>query len=337
MKVSIVIPCRNEVKQIEECLTAIYGNTLLESEEVEVLVVDGMSDDGTRELLESIKPKFRNLQIVDNVQQVTPIAFNLGVKAAKGDFIQIIGARQIISKNYLQEAVSLLESKSEVWCVGGRVNNHFTDVTSRIIGKAMDTPFGIGGGNFRIKEDSGYVDTIGTPMYPKFVFDKIGYFDEELVRNQDDDFNYRVTNAGGKIYHLHTISLDYFVRAKYAGLKRQYFQYGYWKVYVNKKHKSVTTIRQLFPPALVLFALASVPLALIHCYILITILGIWCMYFILAKYFALKKASNFQEYLGIIRSFLILHFQYGAGYLKGVFHFLILRKKPSKKEQKLSR
>ena len=176
MKVSIVIPCRNEVRQIEECLTAIYGNTLLASEEVEVLVVDGMSDDGTRELLESIKSKFRNLQIVDNVQQVTPIAFNLGVKAAKGDFIQIIGARQIISKNYLEEAVSLLESKLEVWCVGGRVNNHFTDVTSRIIGKAMDTPFGIGGGNFRIKEDSGYVDAIGTPMYPKFVFDKIYYF-----------------------------------------------------------------------------------------------------------------------------------------------------------------
>ncbi|MFM7978930.1 MAG: glycosyltransferase family 2 protein, partial [Candidatus Fonsibacter sp.] len=90
-------------------------------------------------------------------------------------------------------------------------------------------------------------------MYPKFVFDMIGLFDEQLVRNQDDDFNFRITKAGGKIWFENDIVLDYYVRSNFKGLSRQFYQYGYWKVFVNKKHKTFTTFRQLAPPVFILY------------------------------------------------------------------------------------
>ncbi|SFT76715.1 Glycosyltransferase, GT2 family [Lishizhenia tianjinensis] len=337
MKVSIVIPCRNEVAYIEECISAIYANTLCKNEEVEVLVVDGMSDDGTTELVQSLLPKYTNLRLIINDRKVTPVAFNLGITESTGEYYQIVGARHIICEDYLEKEIQILEENPDIWCVGSKLINEYTNQEGAIISKAMDTPFGMGVGNFRILDKSGYTDTVTSPMYPRWVFDKIGMFDEELVRNQDDEFNFRVTQAGGKIWFEASIWLKYYVRSTYAGLKKQFFQYGYWKVFVNKKHKAVTTLRQLFPPLFVLFALVSIPLALLHPFLKYGILSIWVLYAFLALYFGAKKGDGFKESLGIIRSFLIMHFQYGGGYLKGIYHFYILHRKPSQRETKLSR
>ena len=254
MKIAVVIPCRNEVRNIEECIRAIYASDLPGNCELFVNVVDGKSNDGTLELLENLQTKYRGLKIVTNEKQLTPYAFNLGIYATKdADFYQIIGARQVVSPNYLKEAVGTLQNNPEIWCVGGAVENVYLTEEGKMIAKAMGTSFGMGLGNFRTLSESGFVDTVGTPMYPAWVFEKIGYFDEELIRNQDDDFNFRVTKAGGKIWYNALISLKYYVRGSIGQLWKQFMQYGYWKVYVNKKHKAVTTLRQLVPPLFVLF------------------------------------------------------------------------------------
>lgn len=337
MKVSVVIPCRNERPYILECLDAIYANTLLKTEEIEVLIIDGQSDDGTRELVESVLGKYQNLRLIDNPDRITPVAFNLGVKNSTGEYVQRVDARHIICEKHLETGIRLLENQNEIWCVGSKLINEYTNQEGAIISKAMDTPFGMGVGNFRILEKSGFTDTVTSPMYPRWVFDKIGMFDEELVRNQDDEFNYRLTQAGGKVWFEASIWLKYYVRSTYPGLKKQFFQYGYWKVFVNKKHKAVTTLRQLFPPLFVLFAILSVPLMLIHPIFTYGISLVWILYITLALYFGLKKGANLKESLGIIRSFLIMHFQYGGGYLKGIYHFYLLNRKPSQRETKLSR
>lgn len=337
MKVSVVIPCRNEKPYIIECLDAIYANTLVGKDEIEVLIIDGQSDDGTRELVESVLDKYKNLQIIENPDRITPIAFNLGVKNSTGEYVQRVDARHIICENHLEKGIELLENQTKIWCVGSKLINEYTNQEGAIISKAMDTPFGMGVGNFRILEKSGFTDTVTSPMYPRWVFDKVGLFDEELVRNQDDEFNYRVTQAGGKIWFESSIWLKYYVRSTYAGLKKQFFQYGYWKVFVNKKHKAVTTLRQLFPPAFVLFAALSIPLAFIHSLIAAGIIAVWLLYLLLALYFSVRKGNKLKEYFGIFRSFLIMHFQYGGGYLKGIYHFYILNRKPSQRETKLSR
>ena len=340
MKISVVIPCRNEEAYIEECVHAIYACDLPDEAEIQVFVVDGMSDDNTRTLVRQLRSKYPTLKLVDNTKQLTPFAFNLGIYAGgEVDYVQIVGARHILSKNYLERSLKILNEKEDVWCVGGNIINEYVNETGEIISKAMSTSFGMGLGNFRTLEKSGYTDTVTSPMYPYWVFEKIGFFDEELIRNQDDDFNFRVEQAGGKIYYEHSISLKYYVRGNYKGLWRQFFQYGYWKVYVNRKHKAVTTLRQLVPPLFVLY-LFSIPL--IGLTLPLFVFGIWSiplgLYFLLMIN-SIKSLPNTKLGDGyeLFLTFIILHISYGLGYLKGIIHFFLLGKKPAESQKRLSR
>jgi GT2 family glycosyltransferase len=272
---------------------------------------------------------------------LTPFAFNLGLKKRPdANYQQIIGARHIISSNYLLNCIKKIESDSSVWCVGGRIINEYINEKGKIIASAMSTTFGMGLGNFRTLEKSGFTDTVTSPMYPRFVFDKIGYFDEELIRNQDDDFNFRVTQAGGKIFYDHDISLEYYVRGNFKSLWKQFFQYGYWKVYVNKKHKAVTTLRQLVPPIFVVYLFLFAIIGLLACNLsLFTFFGFpLVLYTFMALYFGAQAAkTNNVSFFQVVKTFPILHISYGLGYLKGILHFLLLRKKPSEKEKTMSR
>ncbi len=337
MKLSVIIPCRNEVNFIEECIEAIYSNDLPLTCELNVIIVDGLSDDGTRDKIKTLSNRFPNLFLVDNTLQLTPYAFNLGIHYIKADYYQIVGARQILTPNYLSKSLSVFSEKPDVWCVGGLVNNVYVNQVGEVISKAMSTTFGMGLGTFRTLQESNYTDTFGTPMYPSWVFDKIGYFDEELIRNQDDDYNFRVIKAGGKIWFESSISLKYYVRGNYSGLYKQFYQYGYWKVYVNKKHGEVTTLRQLVPPLFVLYIFTLPLLSFLDLNIAkIFSIGL-LLYFGLAFWFTLKKLKSIKEFFGIFKTFPILHFSYGLGYLQGIIHFLILMKKPSNKQKSLSR
>jgi glycosyltransferase involved in cell wall biosynthesis len=337
MIISVVIPCRNEERHIQKCVEHIYGSDLESDVSLEVIIVDGMSDDNTLSIIKSMQAKFDTLQLVTNVQKVTPVAFNLGINAAKGDYIQIVGARQLISANYLQAAMDKLVAEPTIWCIGGAVENVYENPESILIGKAMSSSFGVGVGNFRIVKEATYTDTVGTPMYPKNVFDKIGLFDEQLVRNQDDELNYRIIKAGGKIYLDPNFSLKYFVRAKINHLKKQYYQYGYWKVYVNKKHKTITTLRQLVPLIFVLCLIFGIMLSLLFPILWFVFFGGLLVYASVALYAGQKEGGTVKEGLNIAKIFPVLHLSYGFGYLIGVFHFLVFNKNPSSKSKELSR
>ena len=337
MRLSVIIPCRNEVRFIRECIEAIYLNDLPFGIELSVIVVDGMSDDGSRELVQKTAKSHTKLFLIDNLEKLTPYAFNLGLNFLEADYYQIVGARHIISTNYLRKSIELLETNNLIWCVGGKLINQYTTNTSKIISKAMDTSFGMGLGNFRILEKSNFTDTVTSPMYPNWVFEKIGYFDDELIRNQDDDFNFRVTQAGGKIWFESEISLKYYVRGNFKGLSKQFFQYGYWKVYVNKKHKNITTFRQLVPPLFVVYLL-MVPFSFILSFKFGEFFSLGLIFYMLLSFMvSFKKSIGIKEFFGIFKTFPILHFSYGLGYLQGLIHFIILGKKPSDKQKSLSR
>lgn len=338
IKLTVVIPCRNELKYIRSCVEAIYACDLPEGCDMRVFVVDGKSDDGTVAEIDRLAVEFPGLELVVNERQLTPYAFNLGIYAGgKTDYVQIVGARHMLSKNYFAECLSVLQNDPSVWCVGGRIINQFENEQGRIISKAMSTSFGMGLGNFRALKTSGFTDTVTSPMYPYHVFETIGFFDEDLVRNQDDDFNFRVTEAGGKIYYSHDISLEYYVRGNMRNLWRQFNQYGYWKVFVNRKHKAVTTMRQLVPPAFVLF-LFLLPLTfLIHWYLGLAALCGLAVYVGLGLLVALRAADKPKEVLALWSVFPVLHLSYGLGYLKGMIDFLVLRKNPSDHAKRLSR
>ncbi len=337
MKVSVVIPCRNEKAFVGRCIEAIYNSELPEHVHIKVIVVDGMSNDGTREELDRLQTIYTSLNVVDNIQQLTPIAFNLGIHYCDFDFLQIIGARHIITANYISKSIDILINKPEIWCVGGKIKNVFTTEDSQVISEAMSTSFGMGLGNFRTLNESSFTDTVTSPMYPKFVFEKIGYFDEQLVRNQDDDFNFRVNKAGGKIWFESEIALDYYVRSNYSGLMKQFYQYGYWKVFVNTKHKTVTTWRQLIPPVFVLYVFSIVFLPFLPFLFTLFYSLPFILYLILLVFVSLRCAKKSTSVFAFIRTFIILHFSYGSGYLHGILNFIILKRKPSKNQMRLSR
>ena len=298
----------------------------------DVYVVDGMSNDSTRSIVSSLKLEFKTLHLIDNLKKLTPYAFNLGIFQNKdADYIQIIGARHIVSDNYLSKSLEILKNDTSIWCVGGKIINEYTNETSEIISNAMGSSFGMGIGNFRTLTKSGYTDTVTSPLYPMWVFEKIGFFDEELIRNQDDDFNFRLTKAGGKVWFESEISLRYYVRASYKNVAKQFFQYGYWKVFVNKKHKAVTTFRQLVPPLFVCYLLLF-PFSYLFSLIFGIVSSLPFVFYILLNSFISLKNN-----LKLIYTFPVLHVSYGLGYLNGVIRFIILNGKPHKNASNLTR
>lgn len=332
-KVSVIIPCRNEEKHIKGCIEAVLASDL-GVQNLEVIVVDGMSDDNSRSIIGEVIAKHPVVKLVDNPGKLTPLAFNLGIKNATGDYITIVGSRLYIEPDYLSHCISILRSDPKIGCVGGKINNVYENETSKVIAGAMASSFGVGGGNFRhLKEDT-FTDTVPTPVYRKSIFNEIGLFDEELVRNQDDELNYRVLQKGYKIFYTVKVGMKYYVRASYRNLFRQYFQYGYWKVYVNRKHKTITTLRQVVPALFVAFVFAGLLLSLIHPYIAVAYLAVLALYVTAANVSAFLLAENKEDTAKIALAYFILHWSYGSGYLKGMLDFLILHKKSGSEQNK---
>ena len=333
---SIVIPCRNEEMYIARCLASVTENSY-PHELLEVIVADGMSSDITPLMVKHFTDKFPFVRLLQNKSMFTPSGLNLGIKQAKGDIILILGAHSVLKPGYLAKCAQLLNQNPEVACVGGIILNQNENSTSKIIGYAMASPFGVGNARFRTGGKDGFVDTVAFGAYRKEVFDKAGLFDEELARNQDDEFNYRIRKQGFKIYYSSKLVSDYYVRASFVKLAKQYFQYGYWKVYVNQKHRQITSLRQLVPFFFVVFLLSAVPAFLLPTWVGATWLGGFGLYSIAAMAAAFATKAPLYQVPAVVFSFLILHIAYGTGYLWGIVQFMLLHRKPGARSHALTR
>ncbi|UTW62644.1 glycosyltransferase family 2 protein [bacterium SCSIO 12741] len=333
---SIVIPCYNEERYIGKCLDSLIQLDW-PKDQLEVWVADGGSKDGTRKILDEFAAQHDFIHWVDNPQQFTPYALNLGIKKSSADRIMILGAHATLDSQFLKESEIAFQKDDRIGCVGGLLENVYENEVSRAVGIGVSSPFGVGNAHFRTGKKEGKVDTVAFGVYKKEVFDKVGYFHEELTRNQDDEFNFRVTQAGFLIWLSSSMKAQYFVRASYSRLWRQYYQYGYWKVYVNKLHQTVTTVRQLVPALFVLYLFSWIlapllPGVLIGAQILALIL-----------YLLLGITTSFARSASILQGFrvwwvvLLLHLSYGLGYLRGIWDFLLMGKKPVKSMEKTSR
>ena len=197
--VAIVIPCRNEELYIEKCINSIL-NSNYSLELIHIYVCDGISDDNTIAIVKKLSKENPQIKLLVNQKQTTPFALNLGLKTAKQDVKIILGAHAELTPNFIKENVTTLFDKDNVACAGGIINNVYENNTAEIIGLAMSSQFGVGNAHFRTGVKDGFVDTVAFGAYKKEVFDSIGYFDEDLVRNQDDEFNFRLLKNSFRIY-----------------------------------------------------------------------------------------------------------------------------------------
>ncbi len=328
MIATIIIPCRNEETHIGACLDSIIASDY-PREQMEVLVVDGMSDDGTRAVVKKYSDAYPFIALIDNPRRIVPTALNIGIGRARGDVIVRMDAHNSYAPDYVSKCVRYLEEYNAdnvggVWITVSGADT----VMARSIALALSHPFGAGNAFYRIgSKTPRFVDTVPFGCFRKALFSRMGLFDEELVRNQDDEFNARIIRNGGKILLAPDIVSRYYARPTLGKLWRLYFQYGRFKPLVARKIGSVTTLRQLMPSMLVSSFVILGMLSLLH-----SVFGLFFV-ILLSVYAGLTIAlsaglavkSGLQHIRALPLVFWTLHFSYGLGYLKGIWDFCVLK------------
>jgi cellulose synthase/poly-beta-1,6-N-acetylglucosamine synthase-like glycosyltransferase len=320
--VSLIMPVRNEAAFIARGLSAVMAQDY-PPERMEVIVVDGMSDDGTREVVRSFAEHHPNLRLLDNPGRIVSTGLNLALRQAAGEVIIRVDGHCEIAEDYVSRSVQCLEEE-EADGVGGPIETIGDSRVARAIALAMSSRFGVGGSAFRtVKDRRMYVETVAFPAYTRRAIERAGLFDEELVRNQDDEYNYRLCKLGGRLLLVPEIRSRYYSRSSFRSLWRQYFQYGYWKVRVMQKHPRQMRLRQFAPPLFVLALIVALTVAPFSA------LGALALTLLLALYtlanFAASVLSLRNEEAGLLPLLLLahptLHLSYGAGFLVGLARF----------------
>jgi len=335
--VSIVVPCRNERDQIESVLQLILAQEPLPGD-FEVIVADGMSDDGTRNILSKLAKENSRLRIIDNPGHIVSTGLNTAIGEARGAVIIRMDAHTLYASDYVQNCLEVLQTTGAD-NVGGAWVAKGTGTIGRAVAAAFQSPFSFGDRRGHNPDYEGIVDTVYLGCWPRRVFDRIGLFDEELVRNQDDEFNLRLTRAGGKIWQSPLIKSWYIPRNSLFALLKQYMQYGYWKVRVIQKHRLPASVRHLvaggFLLSLIVLLLASLrwPLAaqgwigLVSAYSACNVIASFLT--------AARHGWKLFPLLPVV--FACYHFAYGFGFLRGVCDFIILRRGPHRTYTGLTR
>ncbi|MFZ2830467.1 MAG: glycosyltransferase family 2 protein [Mesotoga infera] len=330
-KVSVIIPARNEEKFIEKCiesfLTCDYPKEL-----IEVIVVDGMSEDGTRKIVRELSERDIRVLLVNNEKKITPVAMNLGVKASKGEYIFFSGAHSEMRSDYISKCIRhALETGADN--VGGimKTEPRISSTVGIAISKVLSSPLGVGGAKFRTGVTKPIeVDTVPFGCYKREVFDRIGYFNEKLVRNQDIEFNLRLKRAGGKIILFPDIELTYYARSTYRDLSKNNFENGFWVIAAKKYAEVPYSKRHLVPLMFVLFLLLGFLISLVVTYFLFVYISLLVTYFVTVIIFSFShalEAKKLNLLFAAIVSYLVLHISYGVGSLLGLFSLLSGEKK----------
>lgn len=320
--VSVIMPVRNEGPYIEGSLRAVLEQGW-PTERLEVLIVDGASDDGTADRARRTAAEFPHyyVRLLDNPERITPISLNAAIREARGDLIIRVDGHCEIGPGYLQRCCEVLLSTA-FENVGGSCRTEGETATARAIAAAQSSPFGVGNVAFRVgKATAGPVDTVPFGAWPRRVFHEFGLFDEELVRNQDDEHNFRIIQGGGTVWYDPQIRSRYFSRATFATLARQYFQYGSYKVRVMQKRGGVASARHLVPGGFVAGVAASLVIAIA------TRRARWLLP-VLTPYAALSagaalKTSREQacDPGRTFVTFVLLHTAYGVGFWHGLWRW----------------
>jgi succinoglycan biosynthesis protein ExoA len=327
--ISIVIPCRNEAGCIAQVLDSILAQETA-GMLWEVIVADGMSDDGTRAVLDSYQRLDSRIRVIDNPAQAVSSGLNLAIREARGEIILRMDAHTDYAPDYVRRCTDTLREKAAD-NVGGPARTRPNGYWGRAIAAAYHSPVACGGARFHNPTFEGWVDTVPYGCWRKSTLLEIGLFDEALVRNQDDELNLRLCRAGGRIWQSPDIVSWYQPRHSLNRLFMQYFQYGFWKVAVIRKHHLPASWRHLVPAAFVGFHVLMFLAALVALLggakpaetVLLTAWAIAIAAYVLAcaaasVQSAHKAGWSLLPVLPLV--FFTYHFSYGAGFLSSLLY-----------------
>jgi glycosyltransferase involved in cell wall biosynthesis len=322
--VSVIVPCRNEARHILPCLESIL-ETAYPHDHLEILVVDGQSQDGTAAIARryaAARAGDAPISVHDNPAGTAPAGMNIGIRHARGDVIARMDAHATYPPEYLPRLVEALDLTGAD-NVGGVLQtlpaNH--GPVARAIAAACSHPFGVGNSRFRIgASQNQWVDTVAFGCWRRQLFNWLGTFDEELVRNQDDELNHRLIARGGRILLVATVTAQYFARETLGQVARMFYQYGFYKPLVARKVGRVMTLRQLAPPALTLGLLltgALAPVLPLARWLGAALAAVYALAIIRAGARELPKLGV-RAGVALLAVFPLMHLSYGWGFLCGL-------------------
>ncbi|MGB9074397.1 MAG: glycosyltransferase family 2 protein [Terriglobales bacterium] len=331
IRVSVAVACRNEIKHIRNFLDSLLCQDL-DGIEWEAIIADGMSEDGTCQALQEYSARYPQLRVIPNPGRIVSSGLNAAIRAARGDIIVRMDAHTHYAPDYCRLCVETLEHTGAD-NVGGPARTEAAGACARAVAAAYHSPFSTGGARFHDIHYEGWVDTVTYGCWRKATLVRIGLFDESLVRNQDDELNLRLVRAGGKIWQNPQIKSWYSPRAKLSALFRQYFQYGFWKVAVIRKHKIPASWRHAVPVVFVLanvFLISSIAVAAATgaqrwltaaAFVWLAMMGTYALANLLASAVAARR-NGWETLPFLPAAFLAYHLSYGLGFLVGLIRLL---------------
>lgn len=328
--ISIICPIYQEEKYIGKCIESILRQDY-PRDRLELLLIDGLSTDKTREIVGAYQEKYPFIRLIDNPYKVVPVALNIGIKQAKGDVIMRIDGHCEYPDNYVSSLIHYL-FKLNADNVGGIWNTLPARPTTECIAiaEASSHIFGVGGSIHKVgTKQITRTDTVPFGCYRRSVFDRIGFFDEELVRNQDDELNARLINNGGKIYLIPETVINYIARDSFKKMCRMYYQYGLFKPLVTKKLGVPATVRQFFPALFLGSLVIGFVLIFVSRWFLWLYVSVLALYFLIGSIIGFIKSFRHRKVLLVLYmplAFFLIHVSYGWGYLNGIFKLVLHEK-----------
>jgi cellulose synthase/poly-beta-1,6-N-acetylglucosamine synthase-like glycosyltransferase len=330
--VSVVMPVRNEAGFIAHNLEAVLAQDY-PAERLEILVADGMSEDGTRDIVRQfVADSARRaapggaepgrVELVDNPERIMPTGTNAAIRRARGEVILLLGGHAALPRDYIRTCVTrLLELDAD--CVGGAMVSVGEGPTGETIAAAMSSSWGIGNSGFRTgagSEAPRPADTVPFGAYRRRVFERIGLFNPNMVRHQDYEFNYRLRSSGGAILLVPSLKATYHVRPSLAALWKQYWQYGIWKGRLVRRFPASLRPRHLAPSFLVLGLVLAAIAALVHPLGWLPALALLAVYggFVALGTLSMARRLAPDRLLRLPLVLVVLHLSYGAGVWLGL-------------------
>lgn len=318
VKVSVIIPVRNEEKDIKNMIDSI----LLQDyplNDIEYIFVDGSSTDNTKNIIDSYKDKIPNLLVLDNPNKTVPYSMNIGIRASRGKYIVRLDAHTEYANDYISKCIYYLDT-TDAANVGGPMITKGNTKVQRVVAASYYSSFALGGGLFHKPDFEGYVDTVYLGAFKKETLLKVGLYDEKFTRNQDGELNIRILESGGKIFLTPNIRSLYYPRDSLKKLFSQYFQYGFWKVRVIRKHKKLSRLSHIIPLSFVLFLILGFGLSFVHPFFkngYLAVISIYLLMNIVCS-FKNKYLNSFSDKLLLVLVHFILHISYGLGFLTSI-------------------
>lgn len=316
--VSVIVPARNESVWIQRCLGSIMEQDY-PRDRMEIIVVDGMSDDDSPAILRSLTEADERIVLLSNPARIVPSSLNMALRIARGEIIARVDAHTTLESDYLSAGVELLE-RTGASNVGGPMVSIGGGPAADAIAAAMGSRLGIGA-YFHYATEEAECDTVYMGMWPRRVFEEVGLFDEELVRNQDDEHSYRVRKRGGRVIVSPRMRSRYQNRDSWPKLAKQFFQYGLWKVRVLQKHPGQMSARHFVPPFFLAGLAAGVLLSPWLTGLGSAVLGAGLAYLFVLVVAGLSHGGGVLQGLRTATAMLIIHQAWGLGFLVGMVRF----------------